>query len=256
MTLLEVDKITKAFGRRRQYGALEDVSLELGSGEVVGIVGESGSGKSTLARIVCGLLSPDAGTVTVDGTEVRGRVSKALWRTVQLVPQDSHGSLNPAMTVRQIIAEPAHFLRGMRWADAHRTAEDLLDHVGLDPALSSRRPTQLSGGQRQRVAIARALAAEPRLLVCDESTSALDVSVQAQILCLLQQLQSQHGFGLLFITHDISVVRYLADRILVMRHGEVVEQLDGASLTPELAAHGYTRQLLDAVPTLTGIGAK
>lgn len=250
MSLLEVEALVKTFGRRPVHTALDAVSLDLQAGEVVGVVGESGSGKSTLARIVCGLLEADGGAVTVNGSRLGEMSRRQLWSTLQLVPQDSYGSLNPVLSVRDIVAEPAHFHRGLSWAQARAGAVSMLDHVGFDPALADRYPTQLSGGQRQRVALARALAAEPKLLICDESTSALDVSVQAQILTLIERLQAEHGFGLLFVSHDISVVRYLAARILVMWNGQIVEQLDAASLSASGATHPYTRRLLAAVPTL------
>lgn len=251
-TLVEARDVTKIFGGRHGHRAVDSVSFSIRAGEVVGIVGESGSGKSTLARMICGLLPFDEGALEVDGKKVSEIPHATLWQQIQMVPQDSFGSLNPAMSLRDIVAEPIHFYRREPWQRARDMADTALEHVGIDPQVGRRRPTQISGGQRQRVALARALAAEPELLVCDESTSALDVSVQAQILVLLRRLRRERPFALVFVSHDISVVRYLADRVLVMLNGQIVEELAASDLTIDGASHGYTRRLLSAVPTLAG----
>lgn len=251
MTLLHVDKLRRTFGvRGGGVVAADDVSFDLDAGQVLGIVGESGSGKTTVGRMVCGLERRDSGTIEVDGVETPLRPDKEWWTKVQMVPQDATGSLNPAMSVRDIVAEPARFVRGQSRHQANHTATKLLEQVGLHESLGDRPPARLSGGQRQRVAVARALAAQPRLLVCDESTSALDVSVQAQILILLKELQTALGFSMLFVTHDISVVRYLADDVLVMQRGRVVERAAAHDLTPEGVTNPYTAELLASVPTL------
>ncbi|MDI9894436.1 ATP-binding cassette domain-containing protein [Rhodococcus sp. IEGM 1381] len=229
---------------------MDDVSFDLDAGQVLGLVGESGSGKTTVGRMVCGLERRDSGIIELDGIETPARPNRDWWMNVQMVPQDATGSLNPAMTVREIVSEPARFVRGQSRSEANETASTLLEQVGLHDSLGDRRPTRLSGGQRQRVAVARALAAQPRLLVCDESTSALDVSVQAQILILLKELQLEFGFSMLFVTHDISVVRYLADDVLVMQRGRLVERAAARDLTAEGVTHPYTAELLASVPTL------
>lgn len=250
MTLLRVQGLRRTFGRRDAVVAVDDVSFDLDRGQVLGLVGESGSGKTTVGRMVCGLERRDAGTIELDGVVTPRRPDRSWWSMVQMVPQDATGSLNPAMSVAEIVAEPARFVRGQSWDEARQTARALLEQVGLHDSLGKRRPARLSGGQRQRVAVARALAAQPKLLVCDESTSALDVSVQAQLLVLLRELQQELGFSMLFVTHDVSVVRYLAHDVLVMRRGQVVELAAAEDLTVEKAAHPYTAELLASVPTL------
>ncbi|UBU15581.1 ABC transporter ATP-binding protein [Nonomuraea gerenzanensis] len=227
--------------------ALDGVSLTVAPGEIVAVVGESGSGKTTLARCVTGLERPDSGTILLDGqdcsdyTRLPRRAVRRARRTAQMIFQDPYSTLNPARTVRATLKEALQ-------ADGRPPdVAALLELVGLDPALAAMRPAGLSGGERQRVAIARAVAGEPRLLVCDEPVSALDVSVQAQVLTLLAGLRERLSMGLLFITHDLAVVRQLADRLYVLRAGQCVESgevarvLDGPS-------HPYTRELLASVP--------
>ena len=248
--LVSVDSVSKHFGRRPRHTAVDDVTFTVNEDEVVGIVGESGSGKSTLARMICGLLPFEDGVIRLQGKDTKDIRADRLWKSIQLVPQDSYGSLNPALSVLDIIAEPNRYHRKTSWQEARARASALIDHVGLDPTLARRSPADISGGQRQRVALARALAVEPQLLICDESTSALDVSVQAQILSLLVRLRAEYHFGLIFVSHDISVVQYLSDRILVMFEGRIVEELSAADLTIDRAEHPYTKRLLAAVPRM------
>ncbi|MGQ3673777.1 dipeptide ABC transporter ATP-binding protein [Xanthobacter sp. TB0136] len=251
--VLEVEAIAKRYlrragtGVRESFTAAEDVSFTIRAGEVVGLVGESGSGKSTCAKIVLGLLRPDAGAVRLlgrpwSGISERGR--RSLRAKLQYIPQDPLSSFDPRYRVRDIIAENLSVL-----PPAQRPARiaALLEQVGLDTGLLDRSPRALSGGQRQRVAIARALAAEPALIVCDEPVSALDISIQAQVIDLIGELQARLGTALLFISHDLGLVHHVADRVLVMQGGRVVEEgaVDDVFFRP---AHAYTRQLLDAVP--------
>ncbi|WP_235498265.1 ABC transporter ATP-binding protein [Frankia sp. R43] len=253
--LLDVDGLSKRFrgpGGAWQH-AVDDVSFQLRAGETLGVVGESGSGKTTVARIVLGLLTPDAGTVRFAGAPWNGdgvleRDRRPHRRRVQAVQQDPLSSFDPRYTVERIIGEAVAGSprRGGRQARRDRVAV-LLDHVGLGANLLGRRPRDLSGGQRQRVAIARALAPEPALLVCDEPVSALDVSIQAQILDLLADLQRDLGVAMLFISHDLAVIHQVGDRLLVMRHGGIVESGELRQVFAQ-PAHPYTRELLAAVP--------
>ncbi|WP_406111997.1 dipeptide ABC transporter ATP-binding protein [Kitasatospora purpeofusca] len=231
--------------------ALDEVGFTLRAGEALGVVGESGSGKTTLARVALGLSRPDAGEVLLHGrpwSALPERRRRADRSAIQFVQQDPYASADPRFTVARIIGEA---LPGLRRAERARRCAELLDQVGLPAELLSRRPHQLSGGQRQRVAIARALAGRPQVLVCDEPVSALDVSVQAQVLELLDRLRRERGIALLFITHDLAVVRQVADRVLIMRGGSVVEEGETERIF-EAPAHPYTRALLDAVLRLPG----
>jgi peptide/nickel transport system ATP-binding protein len=254
--LLDARSISKHYrtpdGAR--HDALLDVSFQVRRGETLGLVGESGSGKTTAARVVLGLIRPDAGEVDFAGTawsERTERDRRALRGRIQAVPQDPLGSFDPRHTVGTILAEAiaASGTRTRRPARRERAAQ-LLDQVGLDPALLDRRPADLSGGQRQRVAIARALVRDPDLLVCDEPVSALDVSVQAQVLDLLADLRHRLGLAMLFISHDLGVIREVSDRVAVMQHGRIVETADAHTLFTD-PRHPYTRDLLAAVPSLT-----
>ncbi|MEV1006481.1 dipeptide/oligopeptide/nickel ABC transporter ATP-binding protein [Streptomyces sp. NPDC049881] len=248
-TLLDVRDLRVTYGRRRGgFRAVDGVSLSVAPEETLGLVGESGSGKTTVARCVAGLIRPDAGTVAFEGRPLgpAGRRPAELQRAVQMVFQDPRSSLNPRMTVAAVIGEawrthPSAAPDGDRTEALHR----LLDDVGLDPSTARRRAGDLSGGQCQRVSIARALAVSPRLLVCDEAVSALDVSVQAQILRLLDDLRRERKLALLFISHDLGVVHQIADRVAVMRRGELVEQGAAADVMGA-PRHEYTRALLDA----------
>ena len=241
-------------GRRaRRVAAVAGVDLQLRSGEILAIVGESGSGKSTLARMLVGLDSPDAGTLRFRDQDVtRGRLRdrRVLRRGVQMVFQDPYMSLNPRMTVQQIIAEPLAATRTGSPASRRERVAELLELVGLTPEMGSRFPHQFSGGQRQRIGIARALALHPDVLVCDEPVSALDVSIRAQIIDLLCDLRERLGMSIVFIAHDLSLVRHIADRVAVMYLGNMVEIGDTETVyrSPE---HPYTRSLLSAIPPQT-----
>ena len=241
-----------AFGRRRgTVHALDGVSLEINRGETVGLVGESGSGKTTLGMAIMRLVEPTAGEVRFDGQPIRGlrgRALRAVRRRMQIVLQDPYSSLDPHLRVAAIIGQALdiHGLAPGRARRENRIAE-LLGLVGLDPRYANRYPHAFSGGQRQRLGVARALAVEPEFIVCDEPISALDVSVQAQILNLLLRLRRELGLTYLFIAHDLSVVRHISDRVGVMYLGHLVE-LGPAGAIYARAGHPYTRALLSAVP--------
>ncbi|MFE6505061.1 ABC transporter ATP-binding protein [Kitasatospora sp. NPDC057738] len=239
-------------GPRGPVTAVDGVSLEVPSGTTLGLVGESGSGKSSLARAIVGLTPVHAGRVLLDGREARTRTVRGrrrLGRQVQIVLQDPDTALDPRMTVRRTLVEAATVFRRLdRPARTERVAE-LLGLVGLDPQLADRLPRQLSGGQRQRVAVARALAVEPGLLIADEITSALDVSVQASVLNTIRELQLRLGLSMLFIGHNLPAVCHVSDAVAVMRHGRIIETGPTGTVlhTPQ---HPYTRTLFAAVPSL------
>ena len=231
--------------------AVHGVSFAVTAGETLALVGESGAGKSTIARCVVRLEEPDAGRIVFDGQAIgalRGGALRAFRRRVQIVFQDPHGSLNPRMRVGTAVREPLEVHGLARGADADARVAALFGEVGLDPDYRSRYPHELSGGQRQRVGIARALAVGPDLLVLDEPVSALDVSVQAQVLALLRDLQARRGLTYLFIAHDLAVVRQMADRVAVLYRGRIVEEAPAAAIFAD-PRHPYTRVLLSAVPT-------
>ncbi|NBE80706.1 ABC transporter ATP-binding protein [Micromonospora rubida] len=259
-TILAVDNLVKHFPItqgvlfQRQVGAVravDGVSFELRRGETLGVVGESGCGKSTLARLLMRLETPTSGRATLEGNDLfrsSGAELRRLRRNMQMVMQDPYTSLNPRMTVGAIIGEPFDIHPDAAPKGSKRKrVQELLDVVGLNPEHINRYPHQFSGGQRQRIGIARALALRPEIIVCDEPVSALDVSIQAQVINLLEQLQDEFGLSYIFIAHDLSVVRHIADRVAVMYLGKIVE-IGTEDEIYERATHPYTQALLSAVP--------
>jgi oligopeptide/dipeptide ABC transporter ATP-binding protein len=258
--LLEVRDLVKHFPIRRgivfqrQVGAVkavDGISFEVKQGETLGIVGETGCGKSTTARLLCRLMDPTSGTISFDGREVgalKGDDLKALHREMQMVFQDPYSSLNPRKSVGSIISDP-YVIHGLYSGEGERKkrVQDLMDRVGLNPEHYNRYPHEFSGGQRQRIGVARAIALEPKLLIADEPVSALDVSIQAQVLNLMRELQRDMGLTLVFIAHDLSVVRHMCDRVAVMYLGRIVEMADSDVLY-SAPRHPYTGALLSAVP--------
>jgi peptide/nickel transport system ATP-binding protein len=244
-------------GRKREVKAVQDVTLTLRRGETIGIVGESGSGKSTLARLIIRLIAADKGEVLIEGNDflkLNGRQARRQRKRIQMVFQDPFASLNPRYKVGQIIAE-GPLLQGVPRQEATRRVNELLDLVGLDRKSAERFPHEFSGGQRQRIGIARALALDPEILIADEAVSALDVSVQAQVLRLLADIRDRLNLSMLFITHDLCVAAQVCDHIMVMRRGEVVE----AGPTAEVFAapkHDYTKALFNSIPGRAWIAAK
>ncbi len=253
--LLEARGLSKSYPARDGKGivrAVNDVSLSLAKGETLGIVGESGCGKSTLARLLLRLIEPSSGSVLIEGQDILAlspAAMRQMRRHVQIVFQDPYASLDPRMNIARIIAEPLD-IHGIG-SRAERAAKvmELLSLVGLDPAAAERYPHEFSGGQRQRIGIARAIALEPKLVVLDEPVSALDVSIQSQILNLLADLKVRLGLSYIFISHDLSVVHHVSDRVAVMYLGRIVEEGE-ASAVLEKPMHPYTQALISAVPAI------
>ena len=257
--LLTVSNLTMHFPVRggvipRQVGAVkavDGISLHIGPGETLGLVGESGCGKSTLGKAVVRLLKPTSGSIGFNGTDITRmsqRALRPLRRDFQMIFQDPVESLDPRMSVRSIIEEPLQIHRIGSRSDRVRMVNELLDRVGLPSSAAERYPFEFSGGQRQRIGIARALALKPKLIVCDEPVSALDVSIQSQILNLLVELQRELGLSYLFIAHDLSVVKHVSDRVAVMYLGKIVELAPSESIYRD-PRHAYTKALLSAIPS-------
>ncbi len=251
--LVEVNDLRKFFnlGGGNILKAVNEVSFSIGRGETVGVVGESGCGKSTAGRTIMRLYEPTSGSVSFDGKDIyklRGAELKALRRNMQMIFQDPYASLNPRMTVTDIIGEALdiHKLVSSR-AERKKRVEELLDLVNLNPDHATRYPHEFSGGQRQRIGIARALAVDPKFVIADEPISALDVSIQAQVVNLMQDLQRKMGLTYLFIAHDLSMVKHISDRVAVMYLGKIVELAESSELYDN-PRHPYTRALLSAIP--------
>jgi oligopeptide transport system ATP-binding protein len=257
--LLEVTDLVKHFPIKRgvlverevdQVRAVDGISFSIARGETLGLVGESGSGKSTACRAVLQLIRPTSGSVRFEGHEIAGlsrRRMRPLRREMQMIFQDPYASLNPRKRIGQIVGDPLRLQRIASGSELRRRVQELLERVGLSAEHYDRFPHEFSGGQRQRIGIARALALQPKLVIADEPVSALDVSIQAQIINLLDDLQDEFGLTYLFVAHDIGVVRHISDRIAVMHDGKIVEQGSADSVC-ERPTDAYTKQLLSAVP--------
>jgi oligopeptide/dipeptide ABC transporter ATP-binding protein len=261
--LMRVTDVRKTFelgagisGGKRTLTAVDGVTFDIRQGETLGLVGESGCGKSTLGRVLLNLEAATEGSIVFEGqdiTKLRGRAMRTVRRDMQMVFQDSHASLNPRRSVEQIIAEPLQNLGRVKGAELRARVAQVMDVCGLPTRFMSRYPHEFSGGQRQRIGIARALILRPKLVVADEPISALDVSIQAQIVNLLQDLQHEFQLTYVLISHDLSVVRHIADRVAVMYLGKIVEVASSEDLY-QRPQHPYTRMLLDAIPRLDGAG--
>ena len=258
MSLLDVSHVSKSFsagrdllGRKTRWShAVQDVSFALEKGEFLAVVGESGAGKSTVGRIVLRLIEPDSGSIMFDGQDVRAAKSGELRRMrqgMQMIFQDPHSSLDPRMTVGEAVAEPLVVHTDLNRSSREKRVLEILGRVGIGTSYLTRYPAELSGGQLQRVAIARALTLDPKMIVCDEPVAALDVSVRAQVLNLLRDLQEELGIAYLFVCHDLALIEVIADRVLVMADGKIVEtgEVSDIFTNPQ---QEYTRMLLDAIP--------
>jgi oligopeptide/dipeptide ABC transporter ATP-binding protein len=256
--LLEVEGLVKhfvadrtVFGTPRAFvKAVDGVSFRVDAGKTLALVGESGCGKSTVSRLVLRLIEPDAGHIRFEGRDLLALDAnelRAFRRSAQIIFQDPYASLNPRMTVSQILTEPLALHNLVPAPRRRERVEELLRLVGLEPRFARRYPHEFSGGQRQRIAIARALAVEPKLIICDEPVSALDVSIRSQILNLLHDLQDRLGLAYIFVSHDLAVVKHIADRVAVMNLGEIVETADTGTLFAS-PRHPYSRALLSAIP--------
>ncbi|MEU4311253.1 ATP-binding cassette domain-containing protein [Nocardia sp. NPDC024068] len=260
-SLLEVNDLHVTYPgrgmRARPVEVLHGVSLTVGVGETLGLVGESGSGKSTIGRSVLGLAAANAGTIRFgdrDITHVKGKRRRELARDIQVVFQDPYSSLNPSLTIGEILSEPL-VVQGIAPAIARSRISELLDQVGLPGNSAARLPREFSGGQRQRIAIARALAPEPKLIVCDEPVSALDLSTQARVLKLLDGIQRRTGVSYLFISHDLAVIRHISHRVTVLYRGDIVET-GPARVVTSTPGHPYTQRLLLAAPVADPVGQR
>jgi ABC-type oligopeptide transport system ATPase subunit len=251
-TLLEVTDLHVRYKVRggKEYHAIKGVDFAIGKGETLGLVGESGSGKSTIGKAVLGLAPISQGSVHINGksrAEMNRRELREISRHLQVIFQDPYGSLNPTKTIGSTLAESTLVFQGSGEIDVQARMAEVMEQVGMPANTLGRYPSEFSGGQRQRIAIARALMTKPSLIVCDEPVSALDLSIQAQVLNLLTELQSELGVSYLFISHDLSVIRYMSEQMLVLNLGEVVERgnVDEIYRSPK---HPYTKRLLDATP--------
>lgn len=262
-TLINADKIVRlyrAHGGREggRFRAIDRVSLSIAEGETLGLVGESGSGKSTVGRLLIGMERADEGTVTFEGKDIaalRGAAREAFHRDAAMIFQDPYSALDPRWTIERIIGEPLTIAGGLHKSEKRNRVLTALEHVGLSEDHLQRRPREFSGGQRQRIAIARSLVSEPRLIVCDESVSALDVSTQAQVLGLLNDLQERLGIAYLFISHDLHVVRRVSRRVAVMYLGRILEEGPAEDVV-ERPLHPYTAALVSAAPVPDPVAAR
>lgn len=253
--ILEVRHLKQYFNvnNNMTIKAIDDVSFQIGKGEIFGLIGETGSGKSTIARTIMGLYTPNDGEIYFKGNKISDRKifhqnKKDIQRNMQIIFQDSAAAINPRMTVEQIIAEPLKINRATNGkVELKEKIDDLLYQVGLDSSFKSKYPGEISGGQRQRVAIARSIGVNPDLIIADEPIASLDISIQAQIVTLFQELRKKHGYTFLFIAHDLSLIRFISDKVGVMLHGKMMEMAPTKELF-ENPLHPYTQALLSAVP--------
>ncbi len=249
--LVDIQDLSKEYSfEKKLFKAIQNVNLQIFAGETLGLVGESGCGKTTVGRTILRLQEPSSGKVLFDGIDLstlKAREMKEMRRRMQIIFQDPYSSLNPRMTVQDIIGEPLDIHKLAKGAVRQKRIEELLELVGLNPNHMSRFPHEFSGGQRQRIGIARALAVEPEFIICDEPISALDVSIQAQVVNLLKKLQKQMGLTLLFIAHDLAMIKYICDRVAVMYLGQIMELTTSEELY-QTPLHPYTQALFSSIP--------